>query len=81
MADDLPALHPLSMSGGKIIPEGSPYMTLQQASDYLKVSPSWLERSDCPRLLLGRLRRYHRPTLDQWALARLSHHVGHGSER
>jgi hypothetical protein len=57
-------------------PRASPFLTLDEAAAYLRVSASYLERSDCPRILLGRRRLFHVEHLERWALAHLSHEIG-----
>lgn len=51
----------------------SPWLTLAEAAAHLKVSQSWLERSDCPRTIVGRMRRFYRPDIDRWRIGHLSH--------
>lgn len=47
----------------------------KEASDVLKMSESWLEKSDVPRVKMGRAVRYLRSELIAYARAHLSHSV------
>jgi excisionase family DNA binding protein len=53
--------------------EESPWMTNEQASDYLQISVSMLhrlkERGAIPSRKLGHLVRYHRQELDEYLLS------------
>lgn len=74
----LPAVHSRTPVLGKNLPRvASPFLLLSEAAEFLRVSPAWLERSDCPRVMLGRRRTYHVGELEAFALARLSHRVAH----
>jgi hypothetical protein len=46
-----------------------------EAAKALKVSPSWLKRSDCPYVKLGALRRYDPVQVRAFARARRSHRI------
>ena len=51
-------------------------LTLGEASSLLKVSGSWLRRSDCPRIRFSaKLVRYSRLQIEAWFIARLTHSV------
>jgi predicted DNA-binding transcriptional regulator AlpA len=50
-------------------------LDLAEAADFLRMSSSWIERSDVPRVKLGRSVRYLRSELLAYARAHLSHSV------
>jgi len=50
-------------------------LKLQEAADVLKMSKTWLEKSDVPRLKLGRAVRYLKSELIAYASAHLTHSV------
>src|SRR5688572_20458777 len=78
-AELLPGVHTRTPAlGKKLEPASSPFLLLSEAAAYLRVSPAWLERSDCPRVMLGRRRVYHVGELERFALSRLSHRVDDG---
>jgi hypothetical protein len=47
--------------------------TLDEAAQALRVSASWLRRSDCPYVRLGARRLYDPEVCMAWARARSSH--------
>lgn len=53
------------------------WMTLKEAADYIRKPPSWLydntKKERIPHLRLERQYRFHRESLDQWLLLRLTH--------
>jgi hypothetical protein len=56
------------------------YLTTTEAAEYIRVSKQFLEiarhRGDGPPYIkLARAVRYHRPSLDQWMLARQRNHT------
>lgn len=54
-------------------------LTLEQAADFLKMSTSWIERSDVPRVKMGRAVRYLKSELLAYAKAHLTHSVKRGA--
>ena len=66
---------PRNFSDGK--DEGSAeILTLLEAARLLRVSPSWLRRSECPRIRFGaKLVRYPRQQLLAWFNSRLTHSI------
>lgn len=55
--------------------QGDEVLTLSEAAAVLKCSPSWLKRSDVPRVAFGRKLRYLRSQLLAYAQAHLTHRV------
>lgn len=47
----------------------TPFLTLDEAAAYLRMSPRWLEASDCPRIKLGRRVLWDRVELEKFARA------------
>lgn len=59
--------------------EGTIY-TVSEAAKHLRVSPSWLSRSDCPRVRFGtKMVRYPRTELLEWFASHLNGSVGNPS--
>lgn len=50
-------------------------LEIREAARVLKMSPAWLEKSDVPRLRLGRAVRYLKSELLAYATAHLTHSV------
>lgn len=48
-------------------------LTVQEAAGYLRVSRSWVEHSDLPRVRLGRRVVFLREDLDSYMKARRTH--------
>lgn len=55
--------------------EADEVLTLSEAAAVLRCSPSWLKRSDVPRVAFGRKLRYLRSELMAYATAHLTHRV------
>lgn len=47
--------------------------TTDEAAAYIRMSPRWLEKSDVPRVRLGRCVRFLRADLDAYLAARRTH--------
>lgn len=50
-------------------------MTLEEAAEYMRMSPRWLEESDVPRAKLGRRVVFVRVECFEYILRRLTHRV------
>lgn len=50
-------------------------LAAREAAALLKMSPSWLEKSDVPRIKMGKAVRYLKSELIAYARAHLSHSV------
>lgn len=50
-------------------------LSLEEAARVLKMSTSWLEKSDVPRVRMGRAVRYLKSQLLAYANSRLTHSV------
>lgn len=46
------------------------FMRLDEAAEYLRISPDFLRKSDCPRCRLGSIPIFYREDLRAFALAR-----------
>ena len=58
-------------SGGKVGHGDDEILTLREAANQLKVSGSWLRRSDCPRVRFSmKMVRFNRAELLKWFNAR-----------
>jgi hypothetical protein len=49
--------------------------SLKEAADYLKMSTSWVRRSDVPVVALGRARRYDPEQVRLFATQHLTHRI------
>lgn len=49
--------------------------TLEEAAQSLRVSSKWLQRSQCPFVRLGRLRRYDPRRVAEFAMLHRSHEM------
>lgn len=56
----------------EVVRSGAPILLLEEMAALLRVTPDWLQRSDCPRIRDGGIVRYDREVGLRWMRAKLT---------